>query len=460
MADASSPFAQLQTGAPDPGKMLGLIGQINQIKDFQAKQAVGEAFQQATDPTTGLTDNAKFQGLVKSNPAAALRAPEAGAAGASLVGQNISNATSQFGLNSAQTQFLSNLAGSFIGKKGGATDADLATARTIAARNGIPLALTEGVLAGGPGDTRSPQQRFKDLQSLALGSGGRTAPQVTGVDQNGNPVTGTTEEFMREATPGGNPGSQPAPGTPVVPPVKNTNAFAPGETILPINSPPGIVTQPPPGFADRTAQSVHQIGALQDAYDSSSTRKGMLGNLENDLQNFTSGPGADWTKVAKSWVNRNVPMPKDWQFDPKSIASQEQFIKQAAQLSQNQFQTLGGTGSNAQFNASYEVNPNDTLSQLGNKGIIGLLKGNEDAIQAKFSAARADEKAHGAAHYPDFSLDFNSHYDPRVFQFKYMNDADRKSYFAGMSPEDQQQLASNIEYAHSRKWVNYMAPKK
>jgi hypothetical protein len=156
------------------------------------------------------------------------------------------------------------------------------------------------------------------------------------------------------------------------------------------------------------------------------------------------------TRVGKAWVNRNVPLPANWQFDPKSIASQEQFNKQAGLLAQSQFAAIGGTGTDTKFNASYSTSPNETLSKMGNKGIIRFLKGNGDAIQAKTEAWQQwrygtmgapkrgipPTEPQGADTYDQFSREFNSHFDPRAFQFKYIPKAERQTYVDRMDPEE------------------------
>jgi hypothetical protein len=175
----------------------------------------------------------------------------------------------------------------------------------------------------------------------------------------------------------------------------------------------------------------------------------MLGNLETDIQSFTSGPGADWTKVAKAWANRNV-LPTALQFDPTSIASQEQFTKQAEQLAQQQFAAIGGTGTDAKFGSAFKSNPNDTLSQMGNTGIIRLLKGNEDAIQATNKAWQDWQTAgNSPAIYPQFARQFNSNFDPRVFQSQYMSQPDFQKMVKTMSPTERSDFVAKLKAARS-----------
>lgn len=221
-------------------------------------------------------------------------------------------------------------------------------------------------------------------------------------------------------------------------------------------------TQPignPPGFAERAAGGAtidtQLAGNLANAAEGSPARIGILGNLENTVDKFTSGPGADWTKVAKAFVNRNVPLPNGWQFDPSSIGAQEEFNKQAMQLAQSQFQTIGGTGTDSKFASAFETSPNDALSNLGNKGIIRLLKGNEDAIQAKNAAWLSTAGADPNASYRQFSQNFNNHFDPRAFQFKYLTPAERTAYVQGMDPNDRVRLMQNIGYARQQGWINF-----
>ena len=221
-------------------------------------------------------------------------------------------------------------------------------------------------------------------------------------------------------------------------------------------------TQPtgvPPGFEARAVGGAtidtKLAGNLADAAEGSPARIGILGNLDNTVDKFTAGPGADWTKVAKAFVNRNVPLPAGWQFDPSSIASQEEFNKQAMQLAQQQFQSIGGTGTDSKFASAFETSPNDALTNLGNKGIIRLLKGNEDALQAKNQAWLSLNKANPNASYRQFSQNFNNHFDPRVFQFKYLSPNDRKSYVANMDPQDQQKFIYNWTVAKKNGWINY-----
>lgn len=226
-----------------------------------------------------------------------------------------------------------------------------------------------------------------------------------------------------------------------------------------LGGPQGIPVGNPPGFNERQSGAAEMdtrlSGALADAAEGSQGRRALLGNLEDALGNFTTGPGADWQKVAKAFVNRNVPLPQGWQFDPKSIASQEEFAKQSTQLAQQQFAAIGGTGTDAKFSSAFQTNPNDALSQLGNKGIIRLLKGNEDALQAKNSAWVNAQKLNPNLSYRTFSADFSNKFDPRVFQFRYMSPAERNEYVSKMNANDFDRLMSDIAVARNKGWVKY-----
>ncbi len=222
---------------------------------------------------------------------------------------------------------------------------------------------------------------------------------------------------------------------------------------------PTFPTAMAPGFAERQTGAANLddslAGYLAEAAEGSPGRIGILGNLQSALQNFTTGPGADWTKVAKAFVNRNVPLPAGWQFNPQSIASQEEFIKQAGQLAQQQFGAIGGTGTDAKFTSAFQTNPNDTLSHLGNRGIIRLLQGNEDALQAKNTAWLAAAQRNPALSYRQFSQAFNTHFDPRVFQLKYVPQAQRDAYLAGLDPIDRNRFLQNLAFAMKQGWVNF-----
>lgn len=271
------------------------------------------------------------------------------------------------------------------------------------------------------------------------------------------PAPGLPGVFPRMgAAPVATPGAEP-PGSPSAPrPVASQAVQAPAPT--------GPMESLRPGYTE-AAKSVAEAGAAQanaltQSNDSSMTRKAMLGNLEEDLSKFTAGGGADWTRIAKNWTNRNLPVPKSWQepggmLDPKSVASQEQFNKQAAMLAQQQFGAIGGTGTDAKFNSAFTTSPNETLSQLGNKGIIRLLKGNEDAIQAKNKAWNAWRKENGPDTYADFSQDFNDKFDPRAFQFKYMTKTERNDYMKGMEPEERERFVHDLAHAHKQGWVKF-----
>ncbi len=224
-----------------------------------------------------------------------------------------------------------------------------------------------------------------------------------------------------------------------------------------------------PGFESASnavaSSSAANANRLAEAADGANSRKGMLGNLEDDLTKFTTGQGADWTRIAKNFANRNLPVPDSWKkegaiLDEGSVAGQEQFNKQAMMIAQSQFSTIGGTGTDAKFNSAFETSPNETLTQLGNQGIIRLLKGNEDAIIAKNKSWQKWLKdGNGPQTYQEFSADFNQHFDPRVFQFKYIPDAERNAYINKMDPVNRDQFLHDLTYARLKGWVNFEAPK-
>lgn len=208
--------------------------------------------------------------------------------------------------------------------------------------------------------------------------------------------------------------------------------------------------------ATSTAENSAKLGnELVAAANQAPITEGILQNLDKTLGDFTSGPGADWKRVGKAFVNTVVPdsLKDKIGFDPKSIASQEEFNKQAYNLAQSQFQALGGTGTDAKLSSAMSTSPNELISSEGNRGIVRMLRGNNDALKVKAREYNAWKKTHGEDSYADFSDQFNENFNPRVFQFKYIPKAERNAWYQAMSPDDRRSFESAVKVAKAKKWI-------
>lgn len=225
---------------------------------------------------------------------------------------------------------------------------------------------------------------------------------------------------------------------------------------------PGVVEAQKGAAEEGTRQANNLTAAMTEAPQT----KSILNAMEEDLNKFKSGPGANYEQFGKSFALRNLPIPDSMKkeggyFDPSSIASQEQFNKFSNLVAQSQFKALGGTGTDSKLNSASSTSPNEYLSKQGNKGIIQFLKGMQDAVQAK-DKAWADWQSNGRGgpeSFTAFSRDFNKNFDPRVFQFKYMAPDDRQKVFKGMPEAERKQFQKDATRARLEGWVDYGSPK-
>jgi hypothetical protein len=118
-----------------------------------------------------------------------------------------------------------------------------------------------------------------------------------------------------------------------------------------------------PGVSEAAVSTAGQSAAMGNqlvtAANEAPATRAILDNLERTLEDFKPGVGADWARIGKSLVNTTLPesVAKKIGFDPKSIASQEEFNKLAYNLAQSQFQALGGTGTDAKLNSTMSTSP-------------------------------------------------------------------------------------------------------
>lgn len=415
-----------------PTQIIDLVGKLNQNalfqKEFAAKQAVGNAFQDsirggAYDP------DAAAKGLL--NPDAAFAAPQAVGVLQDLQGKHIANQAAETDRLTKQNQITYDAFGTLADKKK-VTSQDIDHVSAQLAASGIDssrIALVRKYLFRDPSKVK---EGLTVLRNIAMGAG-PTAGRVAGTpDAKGGQRTLSVGQANFAGT-----------GGPDVGPDGIQTGLGPGQG--------AAIEKSGAASADASIR-------LRDAADVAPMLKSTLGNLEEHLNNFTAGPGADWTRVGKALINRNVPLPTGWKFDPQSIASQEEFNKQALNLAQQQFQTLGGTGTDAKFSSAFETNPHETLSHLGNQGVIRLLKGNQDAIVAKNQAWMNWKRQYGPDSYDEFAQDFNRRYDPRAFQFKYMTKAERQKYVDRMDNRDRSEFIDNLTNAHKQGFIKFDFP--
>lgn len=231
-------------------------------------------------------------------------------------------------------------------------------------------------------------------------------------------------------------------------------------------TPRGGAAEPPPGFStatEATARNSAQIASdIQTMANEAPQTKAIIGNLEKEAKNFTSGPLADYKRIGKSFALSNLPIPESLKkpgamFDPESVADQESFNKNVYNLVQSQFRALGGTGTDSKLESASHTSPSEFMSQVGVKNILSLLKGNEDAKLAKAKAWNAWLKAgNGPQTAPDFIQQWNQNFDPRVYQFKYMTPAQRNDYYQKIdNPDERAELRRRIKFASDNDMVKY-----
>lgn len=486
------------------GSVAGTIGQLNQNKlfgqQYQTNLATSQIYKEAMNPD-GSIDQGKLTNLLQSNPNAAYGIGPVLEQSQQIQSQNIANNTAKYNL---LKNHLTTLAG-YLGPlaSGNPTVNDVAATIGHAISTGVATPQEAANFwstlprdqQGNPDPTQIKswaQDNLQRVQTAAeqygitnpapvpVNTGGQTHLLVT--PQNGPARdVGQIANTLPPATGTVGPGNVPQALGPVNSQLQVPTQTSPQSQASPLaGSMPGLsgngggntqqapATAAPsgrvqtglaPGVADaqqhQAIAGADQGVTLQKAADTVPQQKAILGNLEAALRNFTSGPGADWRKVAGALANTPLQAAGFAGFNAKSIASQEEFTKQATNLAQSQFATLGGTGTDAKLESTMHTSPNEALSKQGNQNIINLLKGNADAIAVKNQEWQKfqQQSGNGPGDYGKFSTQFNKEYDPRVFQSQYMAPSDRASMLKGMTKGEQKQFRQSYNLAVEKGWI-------
>ncbi len=462
MAEINNAIAlQAQAPAFNPLETIGNVSKVQQLllnnkllqQQYGSKISGGRALGASIDPATGLPDQAKVGQYYVDHPDEAQYGAEALSQAQQLHSGQLGNQKTQTELSKDQLA----LSQQRWGAATGVMDGLLSAKQPLTRDDVIGAVKTQMVPLGHFNDPESMNQVIQFAQGIPAPTGN---PQV----DNANIRAYLTQQSIRSnnalehinmlmGAPQ-NVESGPAIINQQVSPLTGAvqingaiqKGLSPGEAITPnytVTSPegvPGIVTKGataaagpggtpaviPTGPAAGTVESlvdtaqegVKQANDLTRQARLVPDRRAALSNLTQALKGFTPGPKADLTYQLGALATQfNLPVPKV----ATGVAAQEEFNKLASQIALAQFSSLGGTGANEQLAATMKANPNQVMSKMGIKNVAALLQGNNDAIDAMNQAWQKYAAVNGKGSYQDFTTDWNKIYDPRVFQYMYMD---------------------------------------
>ena len=472
--------------APD---LLGQAGQIEGLQNqlisnsanqqaLNARQAIGQAYRNSIDPTTGQLDTNKLLSNVAQNPQAAYLAGDVASAAQQRAIQQQQLSGMQLDQAIKRNQYVNNGLQALWAKANssqGISGQDVIGQLGTAVADGImkpqeAANYISDMPPGGPALTQWLQnhiinngQTGQALQAM-YGSAQTINTGPVQTVQSVNPVTGQVKPlsggtFVNGMTPGdaATPtpiGVNPQTGQPIVGTKQQfadkadpQGAFGDGRFPTPGQQPGGgIVTTLGP--ADQAAlpeigkNSAEQYNAITNNAGNIPTQKAILGNMLAALDpqggGFKSGPGSSEMQSLIAGVNRAF----NTNIDVNSVAAGEGFNKLSQQLANAQVSMLGA-GSNEKLEASMAATPNSHLSVPGNIQIIHKLQGNQDAVQAWNSAAQNFQAKNGPASYPQFVTTMTQNFDPRAFQLHYESPEEQAATLKSMSPSELAQFRAN-----------------
>jgi hypothetical protein len=371
----------------------------------------------ASDPAkvVGLMGALNQQKLFNATFPAVSQQPEA-----ALQGQNIANTTSQNSQNEAAAQIVAHHLGT-LPDNASRDDFFRMKAAIRAIHPNIPASTINTVADIALREPRGIKQGIATLRTMG------TSPESMVSPETGPPS---------------------ASGAPTV--IRHTTAIRGG----------GFETGLAPGEAGLSESAAGRAAKLQSSASTSPQYHADLENLKADskiLDNL-GGPTFEVEKKLNQLSGRlggfGITM------TPEQLKAGESFDKIANQISLNQSQLFHG--SDAGLHTVVGANPSTSMSKFGREGVIDMLHGNQDAIDATRKAWLA-ARANGAkpGDYDLFAERMGQEIDPRVFQFNRLNRENQQKFLSQMDPGDMKEFEGKFKNALSHKWVKPLkAPEK
>lgn len=482
------------------GAAADVANKVNSNTLFRAQLAAGRAYQQATDPTTGVVDPGRAAALIAADPNAAATAQASATSGQALTGaqQDQAMARSNY-ISAALAPVLklddSQLAGGVHqALQQAVADKVLTPAQAIAAGmnlptdpgqlrarlqqvqiRGQPPELAQRSISGTPTIVNTGGTLVPGTQSTQTGAftpaggsmpntlspGEATAPTQIGTTADGRPIMGTRTQFVGaagDAVPGAAPASP--LGTGRIPPALRNPAAPASAAGAPAAGAAatggGAAATPAPAAA---APAVPPQGVVTGLGPAATAAAGATGTASAAAFNDIASQGAAARQQSATLgnmlgdVNQFTSGPlsdrilKIGQLAQRfgltgstdGTTARESFNKLAAQLASQQ-----GAGSDARLAVAEDANPHADLSPGGVDLMLRQLQGNADYLQARATVA---------ANYPDksdrngFEAKVGQQLDPRAFQFSRMTVPQRQQYAGSLAPADRRAVRASYNAA-------------
>lgn len=142
---------------------------------------------------------------------------------------------------------------------------------------------------------------------------------------------------------------------------------------------------------------------------------------------------------------------------PDQLRASESFDKIASNIALNQAKMLGGTDSTRSM--SVGATPNSGMSRYGRDGVIDMLQGNQDAVDAARQAwLDARSKGASAGSHDIFMNKISKVLDPRVFQFNRLSRDNQQKFYSQMPAAEIPAFEAKYEAGVKRGWVQPPKP--
>jgi hypothetical protein len=283
------------------------------------------------------------------------------------------------------------------------------------------------------------------------------------------PGTGQTTPGTGQTTPPGqtgavqppgaqSPGRQIGSGRYPSPDINPPGSTARPPTTVPPQAPGGVAIGLPPGRQE--AMEMEGQRSAQYSSDLASRARFAPENIANLqqmrglLRQVTTG-GPVPSIMRRVVTALNAMLPENMRIASDGIAYQEEFVKLAERLAQQQRLAFAGASqaSNMELESARIASPNEGISNLGNDRIIAHLLGNEQAILVRNRAWQQWRNVNGAESFMQFEAAFDRDFDPRVFHSMFMSPQDRARMVRDMTPGDRRRFENAVRAAIRNGWV-------